>query len=278
MKENLVSAVVLAKNEEEIIGRCLKSLSWVDDLVVVDDNSSDKTVSLAEKLRARVFSHSLENNFSRQRNFGLEKARNKWVLFVDADEQVTVELKEEILREIKKDAFHGFLIKRNDFLWRKEVKWGELKNIWLLRLGKKDKGTWQRQVHESWLVEGKIGRLKNPLLHYSHFSLADLLTKVNFYSTLHANCLLKEGKSGNCLKILFYPSLKFVNNYFLKLGFLDGTRGLIINMIMSLHSFLAQGKLLHRLQGEVAGPKFSGQHSHVRRKLRLTSFLLTRKK
>ena len=243
MKENLISAVVLTRNEEEIIGLCLKSLSWVDDLVVVDDDSSDKTVSFAKELGARVFSHSLENNFSQQRNFALEKARGKWVLFVDADEQVTIELKEEILREIKKDAFNGFLIKRNDFLWGREMKWGELKNIWLLRLGKKDKGTWQRRVHENWLVEGKIGKLKHPLLHHSHSSLTDLLTKINFYSTLHADCLSKEGKSGSCLKIFFYPSLKFVNNYFLKLGFLDGTRGLVINMIMSLHSFLAQGKL-----------------------------------
>jgi len=243
MKGNLISAVVLTKNEEKIIGRCLRSLSWVDDLMVIDDNSSDKTVSSAKELGARVFSHSLKNDFSQQRNFALQKARGKWVLFVDADELVASELKEEILRETGKDAFDGFLIKRSDFLWGKEVKLGELKDIWLLRLGKKDKGFWQRQVHEKWQIEGRVGKLKKSLFHCSHSSLTDWLVKINFYSTLHADCLLKEGKSGNCLKIFFYPLLKFINNYLLKFGFLDGTRGLIVNMVMSLHSFLAQSRL-----------------------------------
>jgi len=254
MRPDLISAVVLTRNEEKIISRCLKSLSWVDDLVVIDDNSNDKTVSLAKEFGAKVFSHSLENNFAQQRNFALEKAKGKWVLFVDADEQVTVELRKEILKAVQRDEVDGFLIKRNDFLWGKEMKWGELKNIWLLRLGKRGKGVWQRRVHESWAVKGKIGRLKNPLLHYSHSNLTDLLTKTNFYSALHADCLLKEGKSGSCLKIFLYPFLKFINNYFLKLGFLDGVRGLIINLIMSLHSFLAQSRvfLLHRLQGKAA--------------------------
>src|SRR5687767_10495838 len=113
----MISAVILTKNEEKHIVDCIESVSWCDDIVVVDDNSTDRTVDIAKKHGVRVYNHKLENNFAAQRNFGLENAREEWVLFVDADERVSKDLQEEIQETIANTPYDGFKIKRLDIVW-----------------------------------------------------------------------------------------------------------------------------------------------------------------
>src|SRR5258706_16237953 len=98
-----ITAIILAKNEENNISECVKSTSFCDEILVIDDNSTDKTVSIAKKLGTKVISHSLNNNFSAQRNFGLSQAMNEWVLFIDADERVSNELQNEIISAVQKN-------------------------------------------------------------------------------------------------------------------------------------------------------------------------------
>lgn len=242
----MISAVVLAKNEEKNIKDCLDSLKWCDEIVVINDYSEDKTAEVAKKHGAEVYKHALNNNFASQRNFGLEKARGEWVLFIDADERVSRELAREIkyeISKIKNNETVGFYLKRRDFMWNKELKHGETGNIRLLRLAKRDTGKWRRAVHEVWDVKGEIGTLDNPLIHYSHQTLREFLADIDWMSTLHAEENKKEGKSSNLLKIIFYPKLKFFDSWILKLGFLDGTPGFMVAIMMSLHSFLAWSKL-----------------------------------
>ena len=243
MKSKLITAIVLTKNEQESIIGCLKSLNWVNEIIVVDDNSTDKTVKLCRQFGAKVFNRPLNNDFSAQRNFALDQASCDWLLFVDADERVSPALKKEILSSVEQNCFNGFLIKRDDFFWGKKVNWGEVKNIWLLRLAKRNCGRWIRPVHEIWEINGPVGRLTGRLWHYPANSLSQRLKKINYYSGLHAESLRREGKTSFGFKIILWPLLKFINNYLLKFGFLDGSRGLIINLLMSLHSFLSQGKL-----------------------------------
>jgi glycosyltransferase involved in cell wall biosynthesis len=241
-----ISAVILTKNEEENIKECIKNLAWCDEIIIVDDYSTDKTIELTKKGIAKIYRRKLNGDFASQRNFGLRKAQGNWVLFIDADERVSPALAEEIRRSINKnreDEVVGFYLKRKDVLWGKMLHFGEQGDVRLLRLAKKNSGWWRRRVHEVWEIQGKTAKLKNPLLHYPHQSLAEFIQDVDFYSTLHAQANKDEGKSSNFLKVLLYPLLKFIQNWLFKFGFLDGTAGFVAASMMSFHSFLAWSKL-----------------------------------
>lgn len=240
-----LSCVVLTKNEEQNITKCLENVSWADEVIIIDDFSQDKTVDIAKKTGAVVFSRKLNNDFSSQRNFGLSKAKYDWVLFVDADERVSKALASEIKNKISKlkNNYNGYFIKRRDFMWGRELKYGETGGISLLRLAKRVAGEWQGKVHERWNIKGEIGKLDNSLFHYPHNSINEFLSEINFYTDIRAKELFDKGIKSNFLSIILYTKLKFIQNYFIKLGFLDGTSGLILALIMSFHSFLVRGKL-----------------------------------
>ncbi len=243
----MISVVILTKNEEKNLPDCLESIRQLAyEIIVIDDNSTDKTPEIAKKFGAKVFTRPLNNDFAAQRNFGLEKAKGNWVLFLDADERITPELKKEILSSLQSASVikcNGFLLKRSDYFGGRILKHGETAKVRLLRLGKKNAGQWQREVHEKWEVKGKVAELKNPLQHYPHQALNDFIDHINFHSTLHAQALKKEGVKPSLFRIVFYPKAKFIQNYVFRLGFLDGTAGIIVALMMSFHSFLANSKL-----------------------------------
>lgn len=247
----MISAIILTKNEEKNIVDCIQSVEWCDEIIVIDDYSIDKTIDIIEKSQNRkvdVYKHHLNNDFSFQRNFALEKAKYEWVLFVDADERISNSLEFEILNMINAtvENFQGFYIKRRDILWRKELRFGETGNSKLLRLGKKDSGKWIGLVHEEWKIGGKIGELRNPLMHYPHQKFYEFLNEVNYYTDIRAKELVDKKVKVSLWQIIIYPSAKFLQNYVFRLGFLDGLRGLIVAVMMSLHSFLVRGKIWQR--------------------------------
>lgn len=240
-----LSAIVLTKNEESNIEECIDCLGFCDEVIIIDDNSSDATTKLAEKLGAKVYKRTLGDNFAAQRNYGLKKAQGKWVLFIDADERVTKDLRNEIV-QVTNDPlvnYLGFFLKRTDYMWDKKLKYGETANIKLLRLARRRAGKWKRRVHEVWEVGGRTRELKNPLIHYPHPTLASFIASVNTMSSLHAKANLEEDKKSSLLKIFVWPPGHFVYNFILRLGFLDGTQGLVVALVMSFHSYLAWSKL-----------------------------------
>jgi glycosyltransferase involved in cell wall biosynthesis len=241
----MISAIVLTKNEEKNIEECLQSLSWCDEIIVIDDNSQDRTVDVAKKKGAKVYSHAMENDFSFQRNYGLSKAKNDWVLFIDADERVSSALWYEIMQHTNESISHhvGFLIKREDTMWGKVLKYGETGNIKLLRLAKRNAGKWTGAVHEVWNITGNIVTLQNPLEHYPHPTVEGFLKEINFYTDLRAQELFSKKVTTYWWSILLYPSAKFFLNYVLKRGFSDGLPGLVFALLMSFHSFLVRSKL-----------------------------------
>lgn len=246
----MISIIILTKNEEKNIIDCLETVLWADEIIIIDDYSTDRTIETAESLNnkiIKIYKNHLENDFSKQRNFGLEKATKTWALFVDADERVSKELRKEInailIEEKNYSKNKGFYINRKDFMWGKLLKHGELSNISLIRLAKIGSGKWVGNVHEIWEINGKTGNLENSLLHYPHPTINDFLHEINYYSTLRAKELFNSKIKSSTLNIISYPLGKFILNYFFKLGFLDGIEGLIFAIMMSFHSFLVRSKL-----------------------------------
>jgi glycosyltransferase involved in cell wall biosynthesis len=239
----MLSVIILTKNSERYLQRCLSSVLFCDEIIVIDDYSDDDTLMIAKEFGCKIFFKNLDSNYSAQRNFGLNKASGDWILFVDSDEVVTESLKTEILKSIDHSQYSGYCLTRQDILWGKRMFHGESGQMTLVRLGKKDCGHWHRAVHEIWQIDGKVGVLHEPLLHYAHSDLFEFIKKVNDYSVIHANENLKEGKRSSLAKIILYPPAKFIYNYIVKLGFLDGTRGCVVSLVMSFHSFLSWSNL-----------------------------------
>ncbi len=172
-------------------------------------------------------------------------ARNDWVLFLDADEVITNELKKETLK-LKENDYNSYYIKRRDYWWGRELKYGETskaRNLGIIRLVKKNSGKWFGKVHEEFRSTGKVGQLKNFINHYPHPTVKDFLEEINFYSSLRAKELQAQGKNVNILEIIFYTFGKFILTYFIKLGFLDGPAGFAYAFFMSFHSFLVRAKM-----------------------------------
>lgn len=238
-----ISAVILAKNEEENIKECLKSLKFCSEILVIDDDSTDSTVKLAKSLGAKVISKSLGNNFADQSNFAINNTANEWILFVDADERISKELETEITIALESKEYKAYYLKRIDYIWGKWLKYGEVGNFHSIRLIKKGSGKWVRRVHQHYKTLSKVGELKNPILHYPHKNLRTFINHIDQWSELHAVANMEEGKRSTLSKIIFYPVGHFINNYIFKLGFLDGMQGLVFSLVMAGHSYLSWSKL-----------------------------------
>lgn len=239
----MISAVVLAHNDEAHLRATLTSLAWCDERMVIDDYSNDATPEIAKKGGAHVYKRHLDNDFAAQRNFGLSKAKGDWVFFVDSDEVVSDELAEEIKKATQQEEYVGFYVRRTDFMFGRWLAHGETSRVRLLRLARKDAGQWTRPVHEVWNMHGDVGELFTPLKHFPHQNVAQFLDEINVYSSLNARYLYDQKVSVSWWHIVGYPVGKFFLNFIFYLGFLDGTAGALVAIFMSLHSFLTRAKL-----------------------------------
>ena len=239
----MLTGIVLTHNEAQNLPRCLASLKFCDHIVVVDDGSIDDTVKIATGLGVQVLEHSLGGDYAAQRNWALTKVKSAWVLFVDADEVVSPQLADEITQALQHVECQGFLLHRVDYMWGRELKYGDVGGVHLLRLGRRGGGRWVGQVHERWHIDGRVCQLSAPLVHYPHPDMAAFLRQINRYSTIRAQELFDAGSRANLLQIICYPVFKFKYLYIVKLGCLDGTPGFIHAMTMAFYSFLVRGKL-----------------------------------
>ncbi|HVT00815.1 MAG TPA: glycosyltransferase family 2 protein [Patescibacteria group bacterium] len=242
---NKISVVILTKNEEKNILDCIESVREFDEVILIDDYSSDRTIEVVKAIKGlniKIFKRKLDGNFSEQRNFGLMKAKNEWVLFVDADERVSKRLLTEIIN-LNVESNSGFRIRRVDEIWGHKYRYGDVGNVNLIRLGRVNSGEWKGKVHEVWNINGEVDNLINSLDHFPHQTLGEFIREIDYYSTLRAKELFDKNTKVNLFDIVAYTKAKFIVNYVLKLGFLDGIYGFIHAMIMSLHSFLVRSKL-----------------------------------
>lgn len=238
-----LSAIVITFNEESNIGDCLESISWVDEIIVVDALSQDRTCEIARRFTPKVYAKKWEGYYEAW-SYALQLASGQWVLAIAADERVPHDLKNEILETIKSPIFDGYLIPRKSFFlgkWIRHCGWYPNRT---LRLFKKDKGyVTKRLVHEGFRVTGQIGLLRCPLLHYTCPNLETYLSKMDRYASLKALELYQKGKRANCCDLVFAPLARFLKMYFLKLGFLDGIEGFLLCTLSGFSVLIRYAKL-----------------------------------
>jgi len=240
------SILILTKNEESTIDRCLNSLKHMgDETIIIDDHSSDETLQKARAYGVKIYTQSLNDNFAEARNRAMLQAKSKYILFIDADEVVSKEMKEYIVQIPEKTQIPAFAFKRVDFFWNTKMRFGEAGNTYVTRLVTKDCGSFIRPVHEVW-QGSKVKKVDCPLYHYPHPTISSFLHSINTYSSLNAAYMLSQGKNIGTLELIVLPLGKFMYTYFFKLGFLDGAAGFIYSFMMSFHSFLTRAKVYTR--------------------------------
>jgi glycosyltransferase involved in cell wall biosynthesis len=244
-----ISAMINTYNEEKNITDCLKSLQWVDELVVVDSGSTDKTVQIAHQYAHKVVSVP-SGDFSEIRNGGLQYLTSDWVLIVDADERVTVDLQAEIQNIITGNPIEvGFSIPRKNLFmgyWIRNCGWYP---DYVLRLFRNSpQHRFSGRVHESVILNGKTNKLSNPLIHYTYESLEQYLNKFNRYTTLAAEMMYEKGRKANLIHLCIRPQLEFIKMFIFKAGFKDGIYGLVVAYMSSMYVFVKFAKLWLRQQ------------------------------
>lgn len=248
-----LSVIVPCFNEETVIGECLDSVRFADEIVVVDSFSTDRTVEIAHGKADRVLQHEFWSHGA-QNNWAIPQARHDWVLVVDADERVTPGLAAEISEVLKAPAHDGYWLHRKNFFLNKEIRHGMWGQDRVLRLFRRDKGRYQEQpVHSRVELAGRTGCCREALLHHSYRSLDDYLRKIHRFSQGGALHLQESGRRSHAGSMLVHALARFFKSYVLKRGFLDGTAGLIIAFMEADHAFLKYAKLWELQNG--SGPK-----------------------
>ena len=239
---NKISVIVITKDEEKNISDCLKSVEWADEIIVVDSESTDRTVEIARQFTDKVFIRKWEG-YVPQKKYALSLANNEWVLSLDADERITPELKDEILK-ISPGNFSGFKIRRKNFLIKKEITSCGWEKDYQLRLLKKDKTSFSdRLVHEKFIVDGQVDTLKSPMLHYTFSSFTDYFNKINYYTSLKSEELFRKKKRIGGWTIFSHSVSAFFAFFFVRKGFKDGVYGLIISLLHAVSTMMNYIKL-----------------------------------
>lgn len=247
-----LSVTVITLNEEKNIGRTLESVRWADELIVLDSGSTDRTLEICREYTDKVF-HQDWLGYAGQKNTAIDRATGDWILSLDADEPIEPALSDEIRTLITEpDACDGYRIPRKTFFLGKWMRHGGWYPDYNLRLFRKGRGRFQeRAVHEAVRVEGRIGQTRHAILHHAYPDLASYVASINKYSSLAVSVIEKQGISrfqASWMNILFRPILTFLLKYVLRLGFLDGKHGLVLNIFHAYYVFAKYAKAWEQVE------------------------------
>ncbi len=241
----MISVVIIARNEEDRIETCIKSVSWADEIIVVDNDSSDKTKEVSKKHTEKVYTIK-SNNFSDIRNFALDKVKGDWLFFVDADERVTLDLKNEILSLIVSDPKDSvWKVSRRNIILGEEKKYKAFWPDYVIRLFKRDKlQGYTGEVHEQPQYSGTLGTLKNSLIHLTHRDIDSMVLKSLDWANIDANLRFKAGHpkmtGPRFVKILMS---EIYNQLVKRGGYKGGTVGVIDGLLQAFSLYITYVKL-----------------------------------
>lgn len=254
--KNKLSVAIITYNEERMIKRCLESVKWADEIIVVDSGSTDMTVKTAKKYGAKVVNKKWMG-FSKQKNFALSLAKNKWILSLDGDELVSPELAREIRETIvKQGAFYVYRIPRKNFYYGgRWLKHGSIYPDAAIRLIQKNRGAFRDVlVHEEIDSDSPAGILKHDIEHYSKPGIGDHINALSRYTTLDAQEAYSTGRRATGYSVLVKPLFFFIKRYIFKAGFLDGFEGFLYHIMSAWYLFIYELKLLE-LERPLSGYK-----------------------
>ncbi len=249
-----LSVVIITKDEEENIKACLETvLGWADEVIVVDDESTDKTVEIAQGLGAKVLRRKMDIE-GRQRNWAYQQARNLWVLSLDADERLSKELQEEIASLLWNNPEEaGFSIPRRNYIGDYWVRYSGWYPAGQLKLFRKDKFRYEETyVHPRAFLDGSCGHLKKDLIHFSYENLEDFLSKLNRQTSWEAEKWFSQDRPMRLGRFLWRTLDRFIRSYFVKKGYRDGFYGFAVAFFAGLYQFISYLKYqeLKRLENK----------------------------
>ena len=241
---NKISVSIITKNEESNIKRCLNSVKWVDEIIVVDSGSTDGTLEICKNYHCKIIETEWLG-FGRTKQIGVNAATNDWVLSIDADEEVSDKLKDKILELVQSTQFHAFNIKRVSYYLKKRIQYSGWQTDYPLRLFNKKYGNFNdASVHESVVIDGEnTSTIQALLYHYPYQSISSHISKINLYTQLGAQKLFDKGKGTTLIYAVLSGIVKFIKMYLIKKGFLDGKEGLILAILSGFSSTLKYFKL-----------------------------------
>ena len=255
-----ISVVVITKNEEENIADCLKSAGFADEVVVLDDNSSDRTVAIARQYTDKVFSRKMDIEGA-HRNYAYSLAKNEWVLSLDADERISDELAkelEELFKAGSKDKAYTIPIKTYiGARWIRHSGWYPAPKVRLFE--KKSFKYEEAEVHPRVFIQGSCGHLKKDIIHYSYRDFHDFFQSLNSQTTLEAKKWFKEKRKINFIKMYRKSLSRFLKGYVQKGGYKDGLLGFTISWAGALYQFMSYVKYKEMLYNEGQGARGKGQ-------------------
>lgn len=239
----LLSAVVLTRNSERTLRACLASLSFADELLVIDDGSTDSTVTLATELGARVIPHAMAGDFSAQRRFAIEQCQGQWVLFIDSDEVVSETLRSSIQKAVVEQGLFSYSFPRVNRFPHYRIEHGSMRSDTVTRLFPKEGLTSEGRVHEKILSPYPTKKLNGALLHYPYKDWSATIRKLDQYTSFLAQQQSEKGKTTGFLAgTLIKPTWAFLKVYFLNRGFLDGKMGLMFAIHHAYYTFMKYAK------------------------------------
>jgi len=246
-----LSVIILTHNNSSLILDCLSSVKSADEIIIVDDNSTDETLKLAKPFQPTIIQHKL-TSFSSQRNLALKQVKSDWVLFLDSDEQVSPELAREITSKIAASNYSAYRMKRLNYFFGRAIKHGGYWPDWQTRLFKvKDFNKFTGAVHETPHFSGSLSDLENHLTHFSHRNLAEGLEKSLIWTKKEAEEFIKAGHPPitwwRIIKVMVW---EFCFRYFKKLGLLDGYVGFIESLIQAINRFFVYQQVWELQQNE----------------------------
>ena len=226
----MISALAITYNEEINIESYIESLSFADEIIIVDSFSTDNTVELAKKYDVKIIKNTFED-FSTQKNFAIAQAKYEWIVFFDLDEKIPVALAEEIIDIVNSEkSIKAYKVKRDFYFMGKKLKHSGFQTDYAVRLFNKNYCKYNGNVvHEAIETNEKIGLLKNAIAHQTYKSFDNYNEKLSLYSKLQAEALFKKNVRPNLYHFLFRPWYRFMHQYFLRLGLLDGKEGFIVS-------------------------------------------------
>ncbi len=240
---NNLSAAIITWNEEKNLPECLKSISFADDIVVVDSGSTDRTVEIAREFGCRVFVEEWKG-FGPQKSSAVDKCKHEWVLLIDADERVPLETAEAISRTLKEPLSAAYRFRMKHHVRDRWIKHAGYWPDWHVRLVDRSQGSFVGTTHEKWAARGRVSDLDAHIEHYSFSDYSDMLKSMDEYSAIISQELFAAGRRANVLSPLCHGAGTFFKIYLLQMGLLDGMDGLVIALTKAGGSFFKYAKLL----------------------------------